>query len=253
MEQKEFFLKWNNYLDVFHGSFLSLLNSEHFTDLTLSCDGQTINCHRLILSSCSSYFETLLLKISHPHPIIILKDAKFEDLLSLVKFMYTGEVTVPQAQISSLIKVAEMLKVKGLAYPDETVNQIQKRSHLSQNTQMTQPATKRNRVDKTSENNFSGEDTSCNLEPPVADTSNHKLVNYPAETSFSAYKSDIAACDLLQVKDEFAVDSDKGGYISSSQLEDDRENFNFDTEKLTGNQILERTGRKPNASLDSSG
>ncbi|KAK2720475.1 hypothetical protein QYM36_004380, partial [Artemia franciscana] len=152
MEQKEFCLKWNNYLDVFHGAFLSLLNSEYFTDVTLSCDSQSVKCHRLVLSSCSSYFETLLLGISHPHPIIILRDVKFQDLIALVKFMYTGEVNVPQAQTSSLIKVAEMLKVKGLAYPSETVNQIQEPRYL---------------VQQTSENNFLAEGSSSNLELPL--------------------------------------------------------------------------------------
>jgi hypothetical protein len=109
--------------------------------------------------------------------------------------MYTGEVTVPQAQTSSLIKVAEMLKVKGLAYPNETVNQIQKPNYLFQHTQMIQPAVKRNRVDTAFEDNFLAEDSSRNLEPPLADTSNFKLINYPAETSTSVYQTDISACN----------------------------------------------------------
>ena len=180
MEQKEFCLKWNNYLDVFHGAFLSLLNSEYFTDVTLSCDSQSVKCHRLVLSSCSSYFETLLLGISHPHPIIILKDVKFQDLIALVKFMYTGEVNVPQAQTSSLIKVAEMLKVKGLGYPSETVNQIQEPRYL---------------VQQTSENNFLAEGSSSNLELPLADTSNNNLANCPTETSSFVYQTYIAACN----------------------------------------------------------
>ncbi|XP_065563090.1 zinc finger protein interacting with ribonucleoprotein K-like isoform X2 [Artemia franciscana] len=249
MEEKEFCLKWNGYLDVFHGTFLSLMNNEHFTDITLSCESQSINCHRLVLSSCSSYFETLLLGISHSHPIIILKDVKFCDLLSLVRFMYTGEVTVPQTQTSSLIKVAEMLKVKGLAYPDETAKQTSRLSSLSQNAQMTQPATKRNRVDTTEENSFLAEDSSSNLEPCVADISNDKLVNYSAETSSSGYKIDIAAGNSLQVKDEFAVGTHKGGNNSSSQFEDNGERFDNGSEKLIGSRISERTERMPNASL----
>ncbi|XP_065564527.1 zinc finger protein 665-like isoform X2 [Artemia franciscana] len=215
MEQKQFCLKWNNYMDVFHGAFLSLLNSELFTDVTLSCDSQSIKCHRLVLSSCSPYFETLLLGISHPHPIIILKDVKFHDLLALVKFMYAGEVTVSQAKTSSLIKVAEMLKVKGLTYPDDTDNQMQKHSYLSQNTQRTQLFAKGNGVDKASENHFLAEDSSSNVEPLVADTSTNKLENYLDETNCSAYEMDITACSSL----------------------------------LNGNQILERTERKPSASL----
>ncbi|XP_065556407.1 zinc finger protein 768-like isoform X2 [Artemia franciscana] len=159
--------------------------------------------------------------------------------------MYTGEVTVPQAQISSLIKVAEMLKVKGLTYPDETVNQTQKHSYPSQTTQ---PATKRNRVDTTLENN-----SSSNLEPPVAYTSNDKLINYPAKTSSSACDTDNAACSSMQVKDEFAVGVDTGVNSSSSRYGDDGEHFDYASEKLIENPILERTERMVNVSLDFSG
>ncbi|KAK2720126.1 hypothetical protein QYM36_004136 [Artemia franciscana] len=239
MEQNEFCLKWNNYLDLFHRAFLSLLDSEHFTDVTLSCDSQSVKCHRLVLSSCSSYFETLLLGISHPHPIIILKDVKFHDLIALVKFMYTGEVNIPQAQASSLIKVAEMLKVKGLAYPNETVNQIQKPSYLVQ---------PQNRVATTSESNFLAQDPSSNIELPLVDTSNHNLVYGPAKTSSSFHQRDIAACNSVLVKDEFAVGIDKGW--SCSQFEDEGEHFHHGNEKFIGNRILERTERMPNASLN---
>jgi hypothetical protein len=197
MEEKEFCLKWNSYLDVFHGAFLSLLNSEHFTDVTLSCDSQSIKCHRIVLSCCSSYFETLLLGISHHHPVIILKDVKFHDLLALVQFMYTGEVTVPPAQTSSLVKVAEMLKVKGLAYSDETANSAQKLSYPSQNTQVTQPSVDGNRIDSYSENSFLAKDSSNNLEYPVADTPNDNMINYAAETGSSVHKRDFAACNSL--------------------------------------------------------
>ncbi|XP_065584942.1 protein abrupt-like isoform X4 [Artemia franciscana] len=254
MEQKEFCLKWNNYLDVFHGTFVSLLNSEHFTDVTLSCDSQSIKCHRLVLSACSSYFETLLLGISHSHPIIILKDVKFHDMQALVKFMYTGEVTVAQPQINSLIKVADMLKVKGLADPDETANQLWKPSYPSERTQMTPPPVKRKRVDTTSENSVQPEDSSQNVEPPVASgTNDNSTVNYPAETSSTVYETDDAGCNSFQVKDEFVMGIHEGGNDSSSQFEDDGEDFDYGSENLTGNLPMERTEGMPNTSLNSSG
>ncbi|XP_065584944.1 protein tramtrack, beta isoform-like isoform X6 [Artemia franciscana] len=253
MEQKEFCLKWNNYLDVFHGTFVSLLNSEHFTDVTLSCDSQSIKCHRLVLSACSSYFETLLLGISHSHPIIILKDVKFHDMQALVKFMYTGEVTVAQPQINSLIKVADMLKVKGLADPDETANQLWKPSYPSERTQMTPPPVKRKRVDTTSENSVQPEDSSQNVEPPVASgTNDNSTVNYPAETSSTVYETDDAGCNSFQVKDEFVMGIHEGGNDSSSQFEDDGEDFDYGSENLTGNLPMERTEGMPNTSLNSS-
>lgn len=53
------------------------------------------------------------------HPIIVLKDINSKDLESLLNYMYIGEVNVLQTELSSLIKAAECLKVKGLAVPDE--------------------------------------------------------------------------------------------------------------------------------------
>ncbi|CAB3387744.1 Hypothetical predicted protein [Cloeon dipterum] len=86
------------------------------TDVTLAADGQQIEAHKLVLSACSTYFQALFTSYSgHQHPIVILKDVTFRDLRTMVDFMYSGEVHVTQEQLPSIIKTAEMLKVKGLA------------------------------------------------------------------------------------------------------------------------------------------
>ncbi|XP_065585081.1 longitudinals lacking protein, isoforms H/M/V-like [Artemia franciscana] len=119
-EDKELCLQWNSHSDVFQSNFGELLNSEEFADVTISCQGRNIHCHKIVLSICSSYFRNLLREHSHPHPILIMSEVKYEDLLCIVKFMYTGEVTVPQSQLGSLVGVADALKIKGLA---ETENE----------------------------------------------------------------------------------------------------------------------------------
>ena len=48
------------------------------------------------------------------HPIIILRDIKYDDLFSLLQFMYNGEVNVAQDQLNSFLKSAESLKIGGL-------------------------------------------------------------------------------------------------------------------------------------------
>ncbi|KAK2715622.1 hypothetical protein QYM36_010257 [Artemia franciscana] len=117
-DAKEFCLKWNSFMDVFQGTFTKLLTQEQFVDVSLACDGDTIKCHKVVLSACSNYFQSLLLENQHPHPLIILRDVPAKDMQALIRFMYTGEVTVVQSQLNSLIRVADLLKIKGLADTD---------------------------------------------------------------------------------------------------------------------------------------
>lgn len=48
------------------------------------------------------------------HPVILLQDVNFNDLHSLVEFIYHGEVNVHQKSLQSFLKTAEVLRVSGL-------------------------------------------------------------------------------------------------------------------------------------------
>lgn len=48
------------------------------------------------------------------HPIVILKDVKFQELKSMMDYMYRGEVNISQDQLSTFLKAAESLQIKGL-------------------------------------------------------------------------------------------------------------------------------------------
>lgn len=48
------------------------------------------------------------------HPIIILKDVKYEELKAMLDYMYRGEVNISQEQLSTFLKAAETLQIKGL-------------------------------------------------------------------------------------------------------------------------------------------
>lgn len=67
---------------------------------------------QVVLSACSSYFQSLFLDHPSRHPIVILKDVRFAELRTLIDFMYKGEVNVEYCQLSALLKTAESLKVK---------------------------------------------------------------------------------------------------------------------------------------------
>lgn len=93
--------------------------------MTLACDGKFYPVHKLVLSTCSEYFEQMFERTNCKHPIIVLKDIKKDDLEALLNYMYVGEVNVLQNNLSGLIKAAEGLRIKGLAVPDESPSETE--------------------------------------------------------------------------------------------------------------------------------
>lgn len=49
------------------------------------------------------------------HPILILKDVKFQELKAMIDYMYRGEVNISQDQLGTFLKAAESLQIKGLS------------------------------------------------------------------------------------------------------------------------------------------
>lgn len=105
MSMQQFCLRWNNHQPNFISVFSNLLNNETLVDVTLAAEGRQIQAHKVVLSACSTYFQSLFTVNPCQHPIVILKDIKFSDLKIMVDFMYYGEVNISQDQLPSIIKV----------------------------------------------------------------------------------------------------------------------------------------------------
>lgn len=99
--------------------FNQLLDDQSFCDVTLAVEGTHLKAHKMVLSACSTYFKELFVTNPCKHPIVILKDMRFDDLKAIINFMYSGEVNVSQNQLGALLKTAEVLKVKGLTEVNE--------------------------------------------------------------------------------------------------------------------------------------
>ncbi|RZF38917.1 hypothetical protein LSTR_LSTR005164 [Laodelphax striatellus] len=122
MAAQQFCLRWNNHQPNFISVFSNLLSSESLVDVTLAAEGKHVQAHKVVLSACSSYFQSLFTVNPCQHPIVILKDIKYSDLKTMIDFMYYGEVNVSQEQLPAILKTAETLKVKGLAeMPDQNI------------------------------------------------------------------------------------------------------------------------------------
>ncbi|XP_063597509.1 zinc finger and BTB domain-containing protein 20-like isoform X3 [Penaeus indicus] len=112
-------LSWNNHSTTFCHMLSALRHKDRYTDATLACEGKFYPVHKLVLSTCSQYFEEMFDHTLGKHPIVLLQDVKCDELEALLSYMYIGVVSVAQKDLSRLIKVAELLQIKGLAVPDE--------------------------------------------------------------------------------------------------------------------------------------
>ncbi|XP_034938634.1 protein bric-a-brac 2 isoform X2 [Chelonus insularis] len=121
MAGQHYCLRWNNYQSNMTSVFHQLLQTEAFVDVTLACNEASLKAHKVVLSACSSYFKKLLLSNPCKHPTIIMpQDVCFNDLKFIIEFVYKGEIDVSQAELQSLLKTADQLKIKGLCEVPES-------------------------------------------------------------------------------------------------------------------------------------
>ena len=70
-------LKWSDFQENITTSFDGLRNDTDFSDVTLACeDGEQFEAHKVILAASSPFFQKLLRKNKHPHPMIYMKGGK---------------------------------------------------------------------------------------------------------------------------------------------------------------------------------
>jgi len=114
VSSEKFCLRWNDFETNISVAFRELREEKDFFDVTLACDDSQVQAHKVILSACSPFFRNVLRRNPHQHPLLYLKGVKYKDILSVLNFMYMGEVNVAQDELNSFLSVAEDLKVKGL-------------------------------------------------------------------------------------------------------------------------------------------
>ena len=107
----KFCLKWNDFESNVSSAFKELREDCDFFDVTLACDGNQLEAHKVILSACSPFFRGILKRNPHAHPLLYLRGVEYENMAALLNFMYHGEVNILQENLSGFLSVAEDLQV----------------------------------------------------------------------------------------------------------------------------------------------
>ena len=119
----KFCLKWNDFQQNIVSAYQDLRKESDFSEVTLVCEEDYhIEAHRIILTACSPFFQTVLKRNKHSHPMIYMRGLKAKVLAAIVDFIYHGEANIYQEDLDGFLALAEELQLKGLA-GSQKVNQ----------------------------------------------------------------------------------------------------------------------------------
>ena len=121
----KFCLKWNDFQLNVAKSFSRLRNEDDFYDVTLvSDDKQQVSAHKLVLSSCSDYFKTILKQNKHSHPLLCLEGISSSELNNVLDYIYNGEVQICQEDLERFLQVASRFQLEGLIGEEENPGEV---------------------------------------------------------------------------------------------------------------------------------
>ena len=106
---------WNGFKKNISDFYESAPNYQAFNNVTLVCeDNYQLEANKILLSSTSLCFRTILSNTTHSHPIIFLRGVGKNSLESIINYIYKGEVRILQDDLQSFLSLGEDLEILGL-------------------------------------------------------------------------------------------------------------------------------------------
>ena len=192
---EKFCLKWNDFESNVSIAFRELRDDRDFFDVTLACEDDQIQAHKVILSACSPFFKNLLRRNPHQHPLLYLKGISFREIQSVLNFMYHGEANIAQDDLNSFLSVAEDLKVKGLTQ--------------GSNSETPKPKTEPSRQFPAKEKPSFRKPVPSSIPPPAEDDDIQEVSSVPIKQELDPGASSVAASKLQP---------QYGGYSQDTQV-----------------------------------
>ena len=175
MGSEKFCLRWNDFESNISLAFRELRDEKDFFDVTIACEDEQVNAHKVILSACSPFFRDILRRNPHQHPLLYLSGVKLVDLQSVLNFMYHGEVSVAQEELNSFLAVAEDLKVKGLTQ-GKSASVSKPVSHSAQTNQPMKPKAHRSNPTQSVKQTWAASSSQLDILAPEEDDDIQELV-----------------------------------------------------------------------------
>ncbi|KAF1770442.1 hypothetical protein GCK72_002261 [Caenorhabditis remanei] len=107
----------NKYKNIHFGNTVlqqlgNLRNQDVLCDVTLVCGWKRVNAHRVVLSSCSSYFLSMFTsQMSECYMKIPMEEIEPPTLEALVEFCYTGSISIDDSNVQDILPAAGLLQL----------------------------------------------------------------------------------------------------------------------------------------------
>ena len=102
-------LEWKAFEPTINNAFQNLYTDESLTDVTLASEGnKQVLAHKVVISSCSSFFKNILGMNRNSHPLIYLQGVSYDDIVLLKRFMYLGKASVAEENVNSFVTLSKI-------------------------------------------------------------------------------------------------------------------------------------------------
>jgi len=234
----KFCLKWNDFDSNLRSSFQKFREEKDFFDVSLVCEDEQVDAHRMVLSASSAFFKNLFKRNKHQHPLVYLKGVSSEELNCLLQFMYQGEVTVAQEEITTFLAAAEELKIHGLT---QNLHKDTKEPSKPKKKSSTPPKLlpKQIKSDKVNPSNNSNSESDADvvipMMPPVPitdmyDDSHDDIAEVPLDDPLGGH----GASSMVPYYSDYdeshssSIDLADDKYLFNNMMQDPTQPFNYD-------------------------
>ena len=199
MNQEKLNLTWHTYTDHVREMLHHMMSSNELTDITLvSADKKKFKAHKVVLSSCSSVFKSIINDTLLSDAIIYLTGIQSSEIESILKLIYLGEAILHQERMDEFINATRSLEIKEIGkdieipendqhdiHETQEIGHYQKKLPKTQKTSIVINHNKSRQFNLSNENNYPCD--KCDYKASYAShirqhiKSIHERVKYPCE------------------------------------------------------------------------
>ena len=133
-----FQLQWADFDKNLTSCIKEFRDEDDLCDVTLVCDDDQVKAHKIILSASSTFFQSVIKRNPHAHPLLYIRGIRSEDLKSLLDFMYLGKTEVAQDKVDTFLSLGEELGIKGLAGREQGLKEEEQKNSVENNEERKQ-------------------------------------------------------------------------------------------------------------------